>query len=179
MSNPRLTFSTPHGEITVELDAGHAPRSAAHFLRLAREGMLDGGSFYRGTHPDRNPPVTITVVQGGVGWDRAPHLPSVEHEPTDLTGLKHRDGTLSFARSAEQDATSEFFICIGDQPILDAGAQPGPAAMGFAAFGQVVEGMDVVRAINAQPADAEPPGGDERFRGQFLTQPVAFEVREA
>lgn len=177
-ANPRLTLATPLGDIVVELNLARAPKSAGHFLRLARDGLLDGAAFYRVTHPDptTTPPLTIDVIQGGVGWDRCQALPGVAHEPTSETGLRHTDGTVSFARGADQDATSEFFICIGDQPILDASDREGPAGAGFAAFGQVVEGMEVVRAIHVQPAEGPPPGGDVRFARQFLTDPVPFAV---
>jgi peptidyl-prolyl cis-trans isomerase A (cyclophilin A) len=176
MTLPRLTLSTHLGDILVELDAERAPRTAGHFLRLAETGALAGASFYRITHPDpsKTPPLTIDVVQGGVGWERCLALPTVAHEPTSQTGLRHVDGVISLARSAERDGSSEFFICLGDQPVLDASDGAGPAAAGFAAFGRVVEGMEVVRAIHGLPADAPPPGGDLRFAGQFLTDPVAI-----
>jgi peptidyl-prolyl cis-trans isomerase A (cyclophilin A) len=183
MSNPQIALSTSLGDIIVVLDIARAPRTAGHFLSLVQEGAMADASFYRVTHPDpaKTPPLTIDVVQGGVGWARCLELATVAHEPTSETGLRHVDGAVSLARSAERDGSSEFFICVGDQPILDAGATPGPGAAGFAVFGRVTAGMEVVRRIHRLPADAPPPGGDMRFHGQFLTEPlpISFSAPES
>jgi peptidyl-prolyl cis-trans isomerase A (cyclophilin A) len=175
---PLIRIETAYGVIDIEPDIGKAPKTAAHFLRLIHDGYLQGAEFYRIVRSSGIAGVapTIDIIQGGVGWERCMTLPEVEHEPTDVTGLRHRDGTISLARSAEKNASSEFFICIGDQPLLDAGAMEGPGAIGFAAFGQVRAGMDVVRRIQGLVADAEPPGGDARFRNQFLTEPPAIVI---
>jgi peptidyl-prolyl cis-trans isomerase A (cyclophilin A) len=177
-SNPTLLLTTALGVIRIELNAAKAPLTAAHILRLADEGAFAGASFYRATSPDPSvtPPMTIDVIQGGIGWERCDGLPSVAHESTSVTGLSHVDGAVSIGRWADRGATSEIFICLGDQPSLDAREGDTPFAAGFAVFGQVVEGMEVVRAIHQQPRGGEPPAGSERFRGQFLTAPVAFEV---
>lgn len=176
MSNTQILLSTPMGGITIRLETARAPATAGHFLRLVEEGALAVASFYRVTHPDptTTPPLTIDIVQGGVGWERCLELPTVRHEPTSETGLRHVDGAVSLARSAERGGSSEFFICLGEQPVLDAGGVQGAGADGFAVFGRVVSGMDVVRAIHRLPADAPPPGGDARFQGQFLTEPAAI-----
>ncbi|MEI9993349.1 MAG: peptidylprolyl isomerase [Rhizomicrobium sp.] len=175
-----IRMTTPLGDIDIALDTERAPKTAAHFLALIRAGHLGDAAFYRIVRSSgtEGVPPSIDIIQGGVGWERCVALPSVEHERTDLTGLRHCDGAISLARSAETNATSEFFICIGDQPMLDAGTMPGPAEIGFAAFGRVTSGMDVVRAIQAQPAERDPPGGDARFVRQFLTDtiPVRIEI---
>lgn len=135
-----------------------------------------GAAFYRTVRPSSAtvPPTTIDVIQGGVGWDHCEQFSSVAHEPTSTTGLSHVDGAVSIGRWVDRGATSELFICIGDQRSLDARDSDEPFAAGFAVFGQVVEGMDVVRAIHAQPSDAPPPPGHARFAGQFLTDPIVF-----
>ncbi len=175
----KVSFETEYGNIVVELDAERAPKTAAHFARLVEGDYLHDASFYRVVRSSGQSgvPPTIDIIQGGVGWERWEALPDVEHEPTSVTGLRHRDGTISLARSVEKNATSEFFICIGDQPQLDAGAQLGPASIGFAAFGQVCAGMDVVRRVQALAVSAEAPGGDARFRDQFLTSPVPIRLK--
>ena len=100
--------------------------------------------------------IKIEVIQGGLGFQESENrLPPIRHETTAETGIMHRDGAFSMARSAPGTASSEFFICIGDQPALDFGGLRNPDGQGFAAFGQVVRGMDVVRAIQQRPADRQ------------------------
>ena len=146
---------TALGEIDLEIDRAHAPLSAANFLRYVDAGRYDGGRFHRTVRPDTEtrPEVAIQVVQAGVAPGReAEDLPPIALERTTETGLKHLDGTLSMARAEPDTATSDFFICIGDQPRLDFGGARNPDGQGFAAFGKVVRGMDVVRQIQASPA---------------------------
>jgi peptidyl-prolyl cis-trans isomerase A (cyclophilin A) len=119
---------------------------------------------------DNGTPV-ISVIQGGIG-DAAAPFPPIEHETTKRTGLKHVDGTISMARGAVGTAASEFFICIGDQPALDFGAMRNADGQGFAAFGRVVAGMDVVRAIHAMPANAAT--SDNYVSGQMLDEPIVI-----
>jgi peptidyl-prolyl cis-trans isomerase A (cyclophilin A) len=162
---PRVVLETPLGNITVEVYPDRAPVTAANFLHYVDEGLFTGASFYRVVRLDNQPDdeVRIEVVQGGVR--RLPpeqRVPPITHETTEMTGLKHRDGTLSMARSRPGTASSEFFICIGDQPELDFGGRRNPDGQGFAAFGRVVEGIEVVRRIQALE-----PGG-----GQYLQEPV-------
>ncbi|MEJ1969984.1 MAG: peptidylprolyl isomerase [Rhizomicrobium sp.] len=175
-----IRIKTPLGDIDVALDTEHAPKTAAHFLDLIRAGHLDDAAFYRIVRSSgtEGVPPSIDIIQGGVGWERCMGLPSVAHERTDVTGLRHCDGAISLARSADTNASSEFFICIGDQPMLDAGAMPGAAEIGFAVFGKVASGMDVVRAIQSLPAERDPPGGDARFVKQFLTDLVPITTIE-
>jgi peptidyl-prolyl cis-trans isomerase A (cyclophilin A) len=164
-ASPRVRLETPLGVIEVEVYPERAPVTAANFLHYADEGLFAEASFYRVVRLDNQPDdeVRIEVVQGGVR--RLPpeqRVPPIAHETTAATGLRHRDGTLSMARSRPGTASSEFFICIGDQPELDFGGRRNPDGQGFAAFGRVVEGMAVVRLIQA----LEPDGG------QYLREPV-------
>jgi peptidyl-prolyl cis-trans isomerase A (cyclophilin A) len=168
--NPRVLIGTELGEITVEIYEERAPITAANFLRYVRENRFDGATFYRTVTMDNQPDndVKIEVIQGGLGDDeKGQGLSAIEHETTARTGLHHLDGTLSMARAEPGTASSEIFICIGDQPELDFGGRRNPDGQGFAAFGRVIRGMDVVREIQRQPAD-----------GQWLDPPIRItEVR--
>ncbi len=163
---PIVRFTTALGEIDLEIDAVRAPVSAANFLRYVDAGHYDGGRFHRTVRPDTEtrPEVAIEVIQGGVAQgSEKDDLPPIPLERTTTTGLRHRDGTLSMARDTPDTATSDFFICLGDQPLLDFGGARNPDGQGFAAFGRVVRGMEVVRQIQAAPA-----------QGQALTPPIAI-----
>jgi peptidyl-prolyl cis-trans isomerase A (cyclophilin A) len=166
---PRLAtvvIETALGTIEVEVDEANAPVTTANFLKYVDAKHYDGGRFHRTVRLDNQPDqnVKIEVVQAGVDPRREPDAwPAIQLERTDETGIKHRDGTLSMARDGADTATSDFFICIGDQPALDFGGARNPDGQGFAAFGRVVRGMDVVRRIQAAPAD-----------GQALTPPVVI-----
>lgn len=157
---------TARGTITVAVDSARAPRTAANFLRYVDSGDYDAGRFYRVVTPGNQPqsPVKIEVIQGGIDPARAITWEPIALERTSVTGLRHRDGTLSMARGGPDTATSEFFVCIGDQPELDFGGRRNPDGQGFAAFGRVVQGMDVVRAIQRLPEE-----------GQRLTAPVTID----
>jgi peptidyl-prolyl cis-trans isomerase A (cyclophilin A) len=146
------------GEIVVELADLAAPKTVANFLRLVRDGAYDRGSFYRTVTANNQPAdeIRIAVIQGGVnGGSDAPDSPSLRLERTNQTGLRHLDGTISMARLDPDSARTEFFICIGDQPELDYGGQRNPDGQGFAAFGQVVQGMEVVTAIHGAPSEEQ------------------------
>jgi peptidyl-prolyl cis-trans isomerase A (cyclophilin A) len=156
--NSRVLMKTDLGDIRVEVYLDRAPITAANFLKYVDEGRFRGAAFYRTVTMDNQPDndIKIEVIQGGLGDDpEGLALPPIEHETTESTGLLHRDGTVSMARSTPGTAGSEIFICIGDQPELDYGGKRNPDGQGFAAFGRVVEGMDVVRKIQAQPADGQ------------------------
>jgi peptidyl-prolyl cis-trans isomerase A (cyclophilin A) len=159
----RVLISTALGEIEVELDAARAPVTTANFLKYVDGRFYDGGRFHRTVKPDNQPDntVKIAVVQAGIDLARAKDefLP-IKLERTRDTKLAHKDGTISMARDGPDTATSDFFICVGDQPELDFGGKRNPDGQGFAAFGRVVKGMDVVRKIQAAPAKdqaLEPP----------------------
>lgn len=159
---PQVAIATALGDFTVEVYPDRAPLSAADFLAYVDKGLLDNQSVYRIVSMANQPDTVrakIEVIQ--FGWraadgndDAPPPLPPIAHEPTSVTGLKHQDGTLSMARLAPGTASNAFFICIDDQPELDFGGRRNPDGQGFAAFGRVVDGMDVVRKIFAK-AEAE------------------------
>ena len=154
----RVLFETSLGAITIEVDAARAPITAANFLHYVDAGFYDSGVFHRtvrlSNQPDKK--VKIEVIQAGADPARARSgFPPIPLERTNKTGLAHTDGCVSMARDTPDTATSDFFICIGDQPALDFGGARNPDGQGFAAFGRVIKGMDVVRKIQAAPADAQ------------------------
>lgn len=165
----RVTLTTAIGPIVLELESQRAPVSTAAFLRYVDQRKLDGTGFYRALDLGRG----YGLVQFGTRNLPARTLPPVAHEPTSQTGLSHTDGTISLARGAPGTARGDFFIVVGDLVSLD--AQPAGAGGdpdGFAAFGRVVEGMDIVRQIMAAPTD--PNAGDGAMRGQMLATPVGI-----
>jgi len=155
----RVRIDTDAGAIVVDVYSDKAPVTAANFLRYVTDKRYDGGAFYRVVTMQNQPtsPVKIEVIQGGLDSDSTKRLPAIAHETNDKTGIKHLDGVISMARSTPGSASSEFFICINDQPELDFGGKRNPDGQGFAAFGKVVQGMDVVRRIQQAPADSAPP----------------------
>ncbi len=160
---PRVVIQTSLGSMEVEVDTVRAPRTSRNFLRYVDQGSYRGGRFHRTVRLDNQAEnqVKIQVIQGGLDSLRAKDFPPIELERTSKTGISHRDGTISMARDGPDTATSDFFICIGDQPELDFGGTRNPDGQGFAAFGSVVRGMDVVRQIQTA-----------RARGQQLTPPI-------
>lgn len=168
----RVQMTTSLGAVEIEIDTTAAPVTAENFLRLVDGGHLDGGTFYRTVSPanDNGAPV-ISVIQGGIGDAEGP-FPPIAHETTEDTGLLHVDGAISMARGDVGTATTEFFICIDDQPALDFGASRNPDRQGFAVFGRVVKGMEVVKAIHQQPSDA--PTESDYTAGQIIEEPVAI-----
>ena len=163
---PRVLVHTSAGDITLEIDSVHAPGTAANFLHYVDAGLYRGGLFHRTVTPDNQPnnAVKIEVIQAGMDSTRRGQVsPPIPLERTSVTGLRHKDGTLSMARGGPDTATEGFFICIGDQPELDFGGKRNADGQGFAAFGRVTQGMDVVRKIQHLPAN-----------GQRLTPPVTI-----
>ncbi|MDQ2878476.1 MAG: peptidylprolyl isomerase [Pseudomonadota bacterium] len=164
---PRVAIDTTAGRFVVELETAKAPITANNFLHYVDQKRLDGVRFYR----------TVKVadhfgfVQFGTSGDPKRTLPPIKHEPTTLTGLKHLDGTLSIARFLPGSATGDFTISVGDQTSFDADpAKPGDN-LGYAAFGHVAEGMDVVLKIFDAPVS---PTATERgsFKGEVPIAPV-------
>jgi peptidyl-prolyl cis-trans isomerase A (cyclophilin A) len=150
----RVLVQTELGDIVLEIDTTHAPNTAANFLRYIDAKHYEGGVFHRTVKMDNQPdsPVKIEVIQAGVNPDRAGDgFPPIPLERTSVTGLRHTDGAISMARGQPDSATSGWFICINDQPSLDFGGARNPDGQGFAAFGRVVQGMDVVRRIHRAP----------------------------
>ena len=166
----RVTLTTALGPIVLDLESERAPVSTAAFLRYIDQRKLDGTGFYRAMDLGRG----YGLVQFGTRNDPRRTLPPVAHEPTSRTGLSHTDGAISLARATPGTARGDFFIVVGDLVSLD--AQPagsGGDTDGFAAFGRVVEGMDVVRQIMAAPTD--PNAGEGVMRGQMIAAPVRIE----
>jgi peptidyl-prolyl cis-trans isomerase A (cyclophilin A) len=154
---PRVIIQTDFGNIEVEIDTAHAPLTAANFLRYVDLGFYRFGRFHRTVRADNQPDskVKIAVVQAGLDSLRVKDFPPIKLERTSVTKLLHKDGTISMARDGPETATSDFFICVGDQPALDYGGKRNPDGQGFAAFGRVMLGMDVVRKVNAAPAKGQ------------------------
>lgn len=147
---------TDMGEMTVELYLDRAPLTAGNFLTHVERGDYTNSVFYRVVRMDNQPdsPVKIQVIQGGLYHDEVlDTIRPIRHESTRETGILHTDGIISMARNEPGSASTEFFICIGDQHSLDFGGKRNPDGQGFAAFGKVVRGMDVARAIQALPDD--------------------------
>ncbi len=168
--NPVVVFETEKGAIEMEVDAVHAPATAANFLKYVDGGFFDGGSVIRAVRPDNTVrhDVEIQVIQFQTNPERRrERFPPIPLERTSVTGLKHLDGTLSMARDGPDTATTSFSIVIGDQPEMNFGGRRNPDGQGFAAFGRVVRGMDVVKAIQASPTG---PGGP--YKTESLAPPI-------
>lgn len=166
----RVRMVTEQGTIVLALYPDRAPITVANFLAYADKGLMKGGSFYRTVSPKNdNNPATISVIQGGLG-DAGQRLAPIPLESTRRTGIRHTDGVISMARDTPGSATSEFFICLGDNPSLDYGGARNKDGGGFAAFGKVVEGMNVVRAIHA--AATQTRTDDPYMKGQMIGKPV-------
>ena len=154
----RVVVETEMGTFELDIDVDRAPVTAANFLRYVDSAQYDGGTFFRTVHAANQPndSIRIAVVQGGRNPDSGDDaFPPIPLERTSETGILHTDGAVSMARGGPDTATHSFFICIGDQPSLDFGGMRNPDGQGFAAFGTVVEGMDVVRAIHTAPYEAQ------------------------
>lgn len=159
-----VVITTELGDIQVKLDPEKAPVTSANFLRYADAGLFDSACFYRVVRADNQEKdsVLIAVIQGGrYEKEETGGFPPIAHETTEQTGINHLDGTISMARWTPGTATSEFFICVGDQPELDFGGKRNPDGQGFAAFGKVTKGMDVVMKIHGMEAPE-----------QYLDKPV-------
>ena len=151
----RVRVQTELGDIVIEVDPVKAPLTTANFLKYVDGGHYDGGRFHRTVQMDNQPESTvkIEVIQAGVNPDRAKEgFAAIQLERTSVTGILHKDGVVSMARGAPDSATSGWFVCINDQPSLDFGGNRNPDGQGFAAFGRVITGMDVVRKIQAAPS---------------------------
>jgi peptidyl-prolyl cis-trans isomerase A (cyclophilin A) len=149
-----ISMETELGSIQMELYPDRAPITVSNFLRYVDENRYEDFHFYRVVHMENQPDndVKIEVIQGGLWFDKHPmELPTIIHETTDKTGIRHLNGILSMARLEPGTASSEIFICINDQPELDFGGKRNPDSQGFAAFGKVISGMDVVRKIQLLP----------------------------
>jgi len=165
--NPKVVISTQLGDIEAELYIDKAPVTAGNFLKYVDSGKYNTNAcFYRTVRMDNQPdkPIKIEVIQGGFYSDSVIEkiqFPLIRHETTMETGILHKDGVLSMARNEPGTASSEFFICIGDQPALNFGGNRNPDGQGFAAFGKVINGMEVVRKIQ-----------QSKDKDQYLENPV-------
>lgn len=161
---PKVELQTSVGKITIEIDTIHAPVTAKNFLAHIENETFNTAVFYRTVRMDNQPDnaIKIEVIQGGLFSDtEIQKHPGIRHETTRETGIKHLAGTISMARNEPGTASTEFFICIGNQPQLDFGGKRNPDGQGYAAFGKVVEGMEVVRKIQQMPGEK-----------QYLKEPV-------
>ncbi|MEO6252855.1 MAG: peptidylprolyl isomerase [Ferruginibacter sp.] len=157
--NPHILINTQLGDIEVELFPDQAPKTVAAFLSFIDAGFYDKTAFYRVLKSEELPTVSNTgIIQGGM-WQDKPQkkagIPGIEHESTKQTGLTHQSGIISLARTTPGSANTEFFICIGDQSPLDFGRRGTEDGQGYAAFGAVFEGMDIVRKIQAQKSHGD------------------------
>ena len=167
-ANPRVAITTDHGVITAEIFQDKAPITAGNFLRYVDTKRYDDSQFYRAVRAPGAP--ELGLIEAGVSMYPTRLLPPIKHEPTTQTGLHHVDGTLSLARFAPGSGQSDFSIVVGDATYLDADpSQPGDN-LGFAAFGHVSDGMDVVKAILALPTNG--PARNPTMQGQILSPPV-------
>ena len=173
-----VVMQTSYGSVRIELYVDEAPITTKNFLRYVDGDHYSGASFYRTVrYSNDNGSPKIEVIQGGIGDTEAPFEP-VAHEDTELTGILHRDGVISMARGEVGTANSEFFICIGDQPGLDKGKPRNADEQGFAAFGRVTDGMDVIRRIHQLPSDG--PADNAYVEGQIIEEPALIEwIRRA
>lgn len=166
-ARPRVVIRTGRGAIVVELETGKAPLTTANFLRYVDAKSYDGGTFFRAA---RTPGVPKDGTIVAAPDARVRPFPPIRHESTTRTGLKHLNGTISLGRYAPGTATNNFFICVGDQPYLDAHPDAPGDNQGYAAFGRVVEGMGVVEKILSLPTNGKTRYAEQS--GQWLKPPV-------
>ncbi len=148
--NVKIEIKTEIGSIIAELYPEKAPVTCENILKYIRNDKFENARFYRVVRMDNQPNnnIKIEVIQGGleIEAEESPYKP-ILHETTKDTGILHTDGILSMARVEPGTASSEFFICVGNQPELDFGGQRNPDGQGFASFGKVIEGMEIVKRI--------------------------------
>lgn len=161
----KIIIKTELGDIHATIDLKRAPVTGSNFLRYIDAGLFDSSCFYRVVRTDNQPEnkVLIEVIQGGRYEEEENGFLPIAHETTEMTGIRHRNSTISMARWEPGSATSEFFICVGDQPELDYGGRRNPDLQGFAAFGKVTKGMEVVKRIHSINAPR-----------QYLDKPVVI-----
>lgn len=172
-----LQMQTSLGNIQLELYPEKAPITVANFMTYVDEELYEGGSFYRVVYPENDSnPLAISIIQGGMlGVNMqgdGSNVPPITHESTKLSGLRHDDGAISMARGKPGSAQSEFFISLGENPVLDYGGKRNADGLGFAVFGRVIKGLDVVKAIQKQSVSNVTP--DPYVRGQMLETPVSI-----
>jgi peptidyl-prolyl cis-trans isomerase A (cyclophilin A) len=161
-----VRLATHLGAIVIDLAVEKAPITSANFLKYVDRKLYDGATFYRASKPKGQTTNDYGTIQGRLQNDPKKVLPPIAHESTTKTGLRHTDGTISMGRHAPGSAQADWFICIGDMSYLDA----TPKDPGFAAFGRVVDGMDVTKTILGLPVD--PNAGVGAMKGEMLVKPV-------
>jgi peptidyl-prolyl cis-trans isomerase A (cyclophilin A) len=154
--NPVIEIRTKYGDIEVELYPKQAPKTVAAFLSYIDSDFYKRATFYRVLRDDEQPTDApkSELIQGGIwktNYQLASNIPGIPHESTQETKILHKNGTISLARAEPGTANTEFFICVGDQPGFDYGGANNPDGQGYAAFGRVIKGMDVVRSIYNAP----------------------------
>lgn len=173
----KVQIITRLGDILLELRPDKAPITTANFLAYIDKKLLDHATFYRASRPEGAKDYDFGVVQGGLQNDPRYLLKPIAHESTTKTGLKHTNGAISMGRRAPGTATSDFFICVGDQSYLDADPTQKGDNKGFACFGYVTEGLEVVKKIMALPLSAN--GGIGVMKGEMIRNPLPMKVRRA
>lgn len=163
-----VSLVTSEGPILLELEKERAPITTNNFLRYVDNKRFDNATFYRAVSVPNEP--SLGLVQGGIRFDPKKMFPPIAHEPTTRTGLRHTDGTISMGRNAPGTAAADFFIVIGDMSYMDANPSAPGDNVGYAAFGRVIEGMDVVKRILAAPRS--PTAGAGVMKGQMLAAPI-------
>lgn len=161
----RIRMVTSEGPILLDLEAAKAPITTANFLKYVDGKRLDGSTIYRVVKAAPG----YGFIQGGIQNDPKKILPAIAHEPTSKTGLTHSDGTISLPRGAPGTGHGEFFIVVGDIPSMDADPKQPGDNLGYAAFGHVVQGMDVIRPMIDCPTSANGPAV---MKGQMLAVPI-------
>lgn len=167
---PHVIIETQMGDIEVELYPKQAPKTVGAFLSYVDSGFYKDGSFYRVLNDDNQPSGSggVKLIQGGIfvtNHAKEVTIPGIPHETTQQTHILHKDGTISMARTTPGTASTEFFICIGNQPGFDYGGENNPDGQGMAAFGHVVKGMDVVNQIYSQPSSGTSIAPTVRIKG--------------
>jgi peptidyl-prolyl cis-trans isomerase A (cyclophilin A) len=163
-----VRLETAEGPIVIALEVERAPITSANFLKYVDQKKFDGATFYRALTFAGRP--DLGLVQGGAKSDPKRLLPPIAHEPTTKTGLSHTEGAVSMARGAVGSAQGDFFIILGNLNSLDANPAAKGDNAGFAVFGRVIEGMDVVKKILAAPVSATEGVG--AMKGQMIAQPI-------
>ena len=166
-----VVFETSLGAITIEVNVEKAPITSANFLKYVDDGLYTGGRFHRTVRPEtetrKDVPIAVVQASRAPRTAETPGYPPIALERTNVTGLRHVDGAVSMARAGADTATSDFFICIGAQPLLDFGGARNADGQGFAVFGRVVSGMDVVKKIQGAPVSAGTQNLDPPIRIEF------------
>jgi peptidyl-prolyl cis-trans isomerase A (cyclophilin A) len=173
-----VVIETDKGNISLELYPEQAPITVENFIQNIKAGLYKGGHFYRASRPDNNLTTKrkiLTLIQGGRN-EKVPERPAIAHETTEQTGISHLNGVISMARDEPGTATSEFFICIGDNSGLDYGSNRYPEGQrqGYATFGRVTSGMDVVVNIQQQPTGDKATDDKDWFGQQVINEPVVI-----